>query len=58
MTNKNQTSSVAPGVTQNVIKVLFVFGATTPQGAMASAFKRFLDYTQRRNTFCRTPPDE
>ena len=29
-----------------------------PQWARASSFTRFLDHTQRRNTFCRTPLDE
>ena len=37
---------------------LFVFGATTPQWARASSFMRFLDHTQRRTTFGRTPLDE
>ena len=34
------------------------FGATAPQWAMAYSFTRFLDHTQRRNTFGRTPLDE
>ena len=37
---------------------LFVFGATTPQWAMASSFLMFLDHTQRRTTVGRTPLDE
>jgi hypothetical protein len=37
---------------------IFLFGATAPQGAMASSFPRFLVHTQRRNTIGRTPLDE
>jgi len=38
----------------------FLFGATVPppQWARASSFTRFLDHTQRRTTFGRTPLDE
>jgi hypothetical protein len=36
----------------------FVFGATAPQWARASSFKRILDHTQRRTTVGRTPLDE
>ena len=38
--------------------VLFVFGATALQWAMASSFSRFLDHTQRRTTVGRIPLDE
>jgi len=38
--------------------VLFVFGVTAPQWVMASSFTRFLDHTQQRSTFGRTPLDE
>jgi len=44
-----------------VVKVfLFVYfwPFTAPQWAMASSFTRFLDHTQRRITFGRTPLDE
>ena len=34
---------------------LFVFGAKAPQCVRASSFTRFLDPTQRRTTFGRTP---
>ena len=34
------------------------FGATAPQWARASSFRRFLDCTQRRITVGRTRPDE
>jgi len=34
------------------------FGAAAPQWAMLSSFMKFLDHTQRRNTFRRTPLDE
>ena len=37
---------------------LFVFGATSPQWTRASSFTKFLDHTQRRTTFGRTPLDE
>ena len=37
---------------------MFVFGATSPQWAMASSFTRFLDHTQQRTTVVRTPLDE
>ena len=37
---------------------LFVSGATAPQWAMASSLLWFLDHTQRRTTFGRTPVDE
>jgi len=40
---------------------LYIFihiGATAPQLAMASSFMRFLDHTQRRTAFGRTPLDE
>ena len=40
------------------IHVLFVFGATAPQWAMASSFTSFLDHTQRRIAVGRTPLDE
>jgi len=33
-------------------------GATAPHYARVSSFTRFLDHTQRRTTFGRTPPDE
>jgi len=36
----------------------FEFGATAPQWARASSFAKFLDHTQRRTTFGRTPLDE
>ena len=38
--------------------LLFVFWRNNPQWAMASSFTRFLDHTQRRTTFGRTPLDE
>jgi hypothetical protein len=37
---------------------MFVFGATAPQWAMSSSCLRFLDHTQRRATFGRTPLDD
>ena len=37
---------------------LFAFGATTPQWARASSFRKFLDHTQRRLAIGRTPLDE
>jgi len=40
-----------------VYRVLFIFDATAPQWARTSSFTRFLDHTQRRTTFGRTPPD-
>ena len=42
----------------NTLICLFVFGTTAPQQAKASSFMMFLDHTQRRNTFGRTPLDE
>ena len=47
-----------PGIYLPGFFCLLVFGATTPQWAMASSFTRFLDHTQRRNTVGRTPLDE
>ena len=41
-----------------IILSVFVCGATAPSGARASSFPRFLDHTQRRTTFGRTPLDE
>ena len=41
-----------------ICKCLFVFSATAPQWVMASSFLMFLDHTQRRSTFGRTPLDE
>jgi len=37
--------------------VFFYFGSTTLQWAIASSFTKFLDHTQRRTTFGRTPLD-
>ena len=37
---------------------LFFVGTTAPQRARASSFTGFLDHTQRRTTFGRTPLDE
>jgi len=37
---------------------LSLFGATAPLWTRARSFTRFLDYTQRRNTACRTSLDE
>ena len=37
---------------------MIVFGSTAPQCARASSFTRFLDQTQRRVTYGRTPLDE
>jgi len=37
---------------------LFDFGATAPQSARASSFKRFLYHTKRRTTVGRTPLDK
>jgi len=31
------------------------FGGTSPQRSVASSFMRFLDHTQQRTTFCKTP---
>ena len=36
----------------------FFFGAISPPWAKASSFTKFLDHTQRRTTFGRTPLDE
>jgi len=36
----------------------FLFGVTAPQWAKTSSFTKFLDHTQRRTTFGRTPLDE
>ena len=38
--------------------IFFLFGARAHQWARASSFTKFLDYTQRRATVCRTPLDE
>jgi hypothetical protein len=35
-----------------------LFGATASQWARVSSFTRFLDHTQRRTTFGRTPLDK
>ena len=39
-------------------KKFFHLAQQPPQWAMASSFSRFLDHTQRRSTFSRTPLDE
>ena len=40
------------------LKPIVVVFSTARQRALASSFSRFLDHTQRRNTFGRTPLDE
>ena len=42
----------------NVIVSLLIWRDPPLQWAMASSFTRFLDHTQRRTTFSRTPLDE
>jgi len=41
-----------------VLWVFFFWWCCNPMRAMASSFLRFLDHTQRRTTFGRTPLDE
>jgi len=38
--------------------IFFLLWRCDPTRVMASSFLRFLDHTQRRTTFCRTPLDE
>ena len=40
------------------VRSVFVSGATAPQWGRASSFTKFLDHTQRRATFGRTPLDD
>jgi len=39
-------------------KLFFIFGTTAPKWARAASFTTFLNHTQRRTTFGRTPLDE
>jgi hypothetical protein len=42
----------------DIIKQMFICGATAPQWARAPSYMTFLDHTQRRTTVGRTPLDE